>query len=234
MISKLFLTLLIFGSTFSQNQDPSPECLSIFRNAALKKHNELRALHGSPPLTLNLTISIFSQNYANYLAKNLMFAYNVSSYGMNLARALAPIGHLDCKYWADFMTKQWYDEKNIYEIKNPHNIASFRFTQLVWKDTSQIGIGLSIANISLNKNKYNFVYYVANYFKPDKTDVKIAEEFNVERSTVTKVFQRKDKYINLANEEATSKKSRIQLGYFSLVEEARYKWYLAAKSANIP
>ncbi|CAF0750744.1 unnamed protein product [Brachionus calyciflorus] len=54
----------------------------------------------------------------------------------------------------------------------------------------------------------------------DKNDAKIAEEFNVERSIVTKIFQRKEKYLNLADEETTSKISRIQLGYFSLVEEA--------------
>ncbi|CAF1059287.1 unnamed protein product [Brachionus calyciflorus] len=67
-----------------------------------------------------------------------------------------------------------------------------------------------------------------------KTDAKIADEFIVERSTVTKIFQRKDKYLNLADEETTCKKPRIQLGYLSLVEETLFKWYIiATKSANI-
>ncbi|CAF0934069.1 unnamed protein product [Brachionus calyciflorus] len=39
-------------------------------------------------------------------------------------------------------------------------------------------------------------------------------------------LNRPDEYVN--------KKSRIQNGYFYLVEEALYKWYVAAKSANIP
>ncbi|CAF1016515.1 unnamed protein product [Brachionus calyciflorus] len=68
----------------------------------------------------------------------------------------------------------------------------------------------------------------------DNTDAKIAEEFNVKRFTIIKIFQRKDKYLNLVDEEAPRNKSRIQLRYFSFVEETLYKWYLAAKSANIP
>ncbi|CAF1022184.1 unnamed protein product [Brachionus calyciflorus] len=76
--------------------------------------------------------------------------------------------------------------------------------------------------------------YYREKLTTDKTDAKIDEEFNVERSKVTKIFQRIDKYLSLADEEATSKKSRIQLGYFSLVEKPQYIWYLASKSANIP
>ncbi|CAF0997399.1 unnamed protein product [Brachionus calyciflorus] len=64
----------------------------------------------------------------------------------------------------------------------------------------------------------------------DKTDAKIAEEFNVERSTVTKIFQRKDKYLNLADEEATQKiKNSTRLFFItrrSLIQMVFILWYI--------
>ncbi|RNA06211.1 hypothetical protein BpHYR1_029974 [Brachionus plicatilis] len=52
---------------------------------------------------------------------------------------------------------------------------------------------------------------VKEKLKTDKSDDDLATEFKIDRST-----------------------SRIQKGYFNLVEESLYKWYTAARSANIP
>ena len=94
MILEICLTFLALDSVFSQN--PSSECLNSFRIAALKKHNQLRALHRAPALTLNSTISTFSQNYAVYLAQNNLFAHSKSIYGENLAKAAFSIRPLNC------------------------------------------------------------------------------------------------------------------------------------------
>ena len=42
--------------------------LTALRNAELAKHNEKRAIHGSPALTLNATLNTAAQAYAEYLA----------------------------------------------------------------------------------------------------------------------------------------------------------------------
>ncbi|CAF0894972.1 unnamed protein product [Brachionus calyciflorus] len=76
-----------------------------------------------------------------------------------------------------------------------------------------------ISNIS-NPLKRGSRDIIRGKLTTDKTDAKIAEEFNAELSRAIKIFQKKDKYLNLANEEAISLKSRIQLGYFSLQYKA--------------
>lgn len=67
--------------------------------------------------------------------------------------------------------------------------------------------------------------------KTKKTDSEIADIFNVDRSTVTKIVKKKDIYLNL--EGSNRKKSRIQKAPFFLVEESLYQWYRAALTSNI-
>lgn len=67
--------------------------------------------------------------------------------------------------------------------------------------------------------------------KSNKTDSEIANLFNVDRSTVTKIVKKKDIYLNL--ESCNKKKSRIQKSPFFLVEKSLYHWYCAALTSNV-
>ncbi|CAF1125111.1 unnamed protein product [Brachionus calyciflorus] len=75
---------------------------------------------------------------------------------------------------------------------------------------------------------------VLEKLKTNKSDDVIAAEFNVDRSTVTKIIKNKETYLNYDENEPANKKSRIQNGSFHLIEKALFKWYVSAKSANIP
>ena len=55
--------------------DSNPE-LTALRNAELAKHNEKRAIHGSPALTLNDTLNTAAQAYAEDLVTNGNFAHS--------------------------------------------------------------------------------------------------------------------------------------------------------------
>lgn len=67
-------------------QTVSSDCLTGFRNAMLKRHNELRVLHRAPALVRNKTVEISAQNWANTLAETNNFVHSgTPKLGENMA-----------------------------------------------------------------------------------------------------------------------------------------------------
>ncbi|CAF0763029.1 unnamed protein product, partial [Brachionus calyciflorus] len=60
----------------------------------------------------------------------------------------------------------------------------------------------------------------------------IGDRFNINRTTVSKILKKRHIYENL--EQPQTKQFKLQKGAFPLVEEALFKWYGAARNANIP
>ena len=114
--------------------------LANFRKVALIKHNELRGKHGSPELKLNKTLNMMAQEYAeklfvckgnNIFPKNI---YNNTIIGENilLCKTLTP----------EEICEKWYNEKNKYDFNlNKYQKDSGHFSQLIWKDSKEIGFG---------------------------------------------------------------------------------------------
>ncbi|CAF1068605.1 unnamed protein product [Brachionus calyciflorus] len=69
--------------------------------------------------------------------------------------------------------------------------------------------------------------------KTKKSDYELADKYKVDRSTITKILAKKEKYLQDENSQPNKKRCRLQNGYYHLVEEALYKWVLLAKSASI-
>ncbi|CAF0925101.1 unnamed protein product [Brachionus calyciflorus] len=140
----------------------------------------------------------------------------------NCAQSLESLKLTNC-YRLDHSLIDFLIEKNFNKIKSldlegiPGVIE--QSLKLICSKFFEVNPNLNYLNVKKCKNVNERKSIIREKLTTDKTDAKIAEEFNVERSKVPKNFQRKDKYLNLADEEATTKKS-IQLGYFSLVEEA--------------
>lgn len=70
------------------------------------------------------------------------------------------------KAFGSFFTKLWYDEIAHYDYSNPgqkkagsENQQIGHFTQVVWKDSTELGCGIA-------KGTDNFVYGVCNYSPP--------------------------------------------------------------------
>ena len=59
--------------------------MNISRQKGLDSHNDFRARHKSPALTIDENINNFAQNYAEYLARYNKFEHNANrQYGENL------------------------------------------------------------------------------------------------------------------------------------------------------
>jgi uncharacterized protein YkwD len=147
--------------TFSSNLDPN----IIGKNKndtkiiviVLLKHNELRRKHNSPELKKNDDLNYEAQIYAeellsnhdkNYIYKNI---YKDSFIGENIM--------LSEMKSAEAICEEWYKENQFYDFnKNTFQKNAAHFTQLIWKETKEIGIGFCKDN---NKCCLVVLYYPA-------------------------------------------------------------------------
>ena len=114
----------------------------------LQVHNQLRSLHGVPPVTWSATVAASAQAWANTCP--LPGNHSSWGYGENMHFGpdnLADI--VDCVKYENVMEcivkAGWYvDQEPLYDYNNPeaeYNLDSLHFTQVVWKSTTEIGCG---------------------------------------------------------------------------------------------
>ncbi|XP_071844138.1 Golgi-associated plant pathogenesis-related protein 1-like [Apostichopus japonicus] len=129
-----------------------------FKREALEAHNNYRAQHGAPPLKLNGNINKYAQRWANRCAKKATLQHRKNGkYGENIHFAYDSQG-VDSITGAT-ASKAFYDEISKYNF----NSAQFaqgtgHFTQLVWKNSKRMGVG-----VAFNPKNKNQVYAVFNY-----------------------------------------------------------------------
>ncbi|XP_031333888.1 Golgi-associated plant pathogenesis-related protein 1-like [Photinus pyralis] len=134
--------------------------INEFRKKALERHNYHRRRHGCPELVLNDAISAHAQDWAYKisLGEGLPHRPN-NTYGENLYSAWSSWTEYDIT--GDVAVDSWYSEidKYVYGEATPHNFNDVgHFTQLIWKNSKQLGIG------KIAKN--GKVWVVANYGPP--------------------------------------------------------------------
>ena len=147
----------------SEENDNNTSYYSIttkFIEEALFAHNDLREKHNSPPLILNPALSTLAQNHSEFLAKEkkLLFSKNKlnnEKIGENLFMG-------NKNYNGEEITSYWYRGNKKYNFEDINNndfkdIEINNFTQLIWKNTREVGFGFS------HDKKGNF-YVVTNYF----------------------------------------------------------------------
>jgi uncharacterized protein YkwD len=142
--------------------------LTRFQRDGLKRHNYYRKHHQVGPMYLTAKLNEYSQKYAETLAEinEMEHSTNDQLYkiygdwtGENLYTYWTSISNLTLT-GADAVDS-WYKEIFDYDFKKcdtKNGKAIGHFTQLVWKGSTQLGIGVA-------KNKKNNVYVVANYHK---------------------------------------------------------------------
>ena len=132
-------------------------CLS-----AIKRHNILRACHNAPPLMFNCKIMKISQDYAKYLSENDLFEHSKNQYnGEKLGENLSKYGgdHSGISQ-GEIPTNMWYGKKFYYNFNYPsYQYNAEPFTQVVWKNSLEFGIGLFC-----RAKYYNECHIVANYY----------------------------------------------------------------------
>ncbi|XP_018569850.1 uncharacterized protein LOC108909884 isoform X3 [Anoplophora glabripennis] len=123
---------------------------------AVRVHNEYRRKHGVPELTLSLRLCQFAQEWADTCARTASLQHRANCpYGENIFSVYSSdFSHMPT---ARDAVKEWYDEAKQHNFGVERvNQGTLHFTQVVWKASRELGIGIA-------KNKRGQTYVVANY-----------------------------------------------------------------------
>lgn len=142
--------------------------LNTFRNTALSKHNTYRRVHRSPAMTLNNSVNSTAQAWADHLAATATFVHSTSAQRKGAGENIYAYYTTGTSVTADSMANKaidaWYNEVKLYNYANPgFSAATGHFTQVVWKDSIQLGCGLSKGTKTFSGTKYNAYYVVCQY-----------------------------------------------------------------------
>jgi len=131
-----------------------------FQQDALKAHNLHRARHAAPPLSLSAELSEAAGDYARQLARSDQFSHSGDERcGENLYWSWSSDPAWVCG--GEEAVSSWYEESRGYNYRaEPRDTQSGHFTQLVWQESQQVGVGV---HQSANTGKY---YVVMKYFPP--------------------------------------------------------------------
>eukprot|EP00939_MAST-03C_sp_MAST-3C-sp1_P003777 g3777.t1 len=126
--------------------------MNAFEREFHEYQNQLRAVHGVPPLTYDSNVARTAQEWANHLRNIGTLTHgNMKNHGQNLAVSISDVsGEKVCQIW--------YDEGEAYDYNEPGwNKDCTNFTQMIWKSTKKIGVGVA-------KRPDGMVYIVAHYY----------------------------------------------------------------------
>ena len=109
--------------------------------------NIIRAIHHAPPVIPTAKLNWAAGNWSEHMAKTNKFDHSPYPYGENIA--YIPINQ---NYTAGAIAavNMFYAEKSAWLASNKTPNSAGHFTQLVWKSTRYIGIGIA----SNKKNMY--------------------------------------------------------------------------------
>ncbi|XP_059622333.1 uncharacterized protein LOC132265617 [Phlebotomus argentipes] len=149
------------------NGDESPKMTVIqdkdFILDCLCWHNEYRARHAAPALTVSTELCEWAQNWANHLASTNEFYYRSDkNLGQNLF--CCPISALVTDLTGQEVASYWYSTVRRYNyFKEPRllhtNVNAGHFTQMVWRSSRYFGVGKATSRTGK-------IFVVAYYFPP--------------------------------------------------------------------
>ncbi|XP_053960496.1 GLIPR1-like protein 1 [Anastrepha ludens] len=125
-----------------------------YEKACVESHNKFRAMHGTPALTINPTLTQIASKWAQSLAKRQKMEHSRDGkYGENIYYSSGQ------KVTPEMPVKMWYDEIANYDFaKAQFSANTGHFTQLIWRDTKQVGVAYALSGEK--------VWVVANYNPP--------------------------------------------------------------------
>lgn len=135
------------------------DSFSTIQQECLDSHNKCRAKHGVKPLRLNQEICEYSQKWAEKLASSELLEHSGShQYGENLYYCWNSDPKVVMK--GNEPVESWYSEVKTHKYGGkPRTNETGHFTQVVWKDTKELGVGVA-------KSKSGKVFVVTNYSPP--------------------------------------------------------------------
>ncbi|KAK7933291.1 hypothetical protein WMY93_004187 [Mugilogobius chulae] len=112
-----------------------------FKREFLSAHNTYRSQHSAPPLSLNSELCGEAQRWANHLLQKNTMMHSGTSDGENIYcfMSSAPV-----KLTGREAVDSWYSEIKYYSWGSPgYSSKTGHFTQLVWKDSTEVGVGVA-------------------------------------------------------------------------------------------
>ena len=154
------------GITLGQTTDQ----LTEFRAEALNAHNTERSLYPIDPLTLapeTDELNSGSQQWAQHLLEIGKLQHS-SSQERNGAGENLFVVYTTQSYTPNAVAKQavnaWYSEVKNYDYNNPtFSPSTGHFTQVVWKNTTDLGCGYAAGATTINGTAYTAYYVVCRY-----------------------------------------------------------------------
>ncbi|XP_078359740.1 uncharacterized protein LOC144644187 [Oculina patagonica] len=136
---------------------------SSFIQDCLDAHNEYRARHGVPALSWSADIAVNAQKWANHLAAIDQLQHDSTTPdGENLFYMYGGDPEQACGR----AVKNWYQEGKNYDFRSPHlDESTNHFSQLVWRDSKEVGIGTA-------QSKSGNFFLVARYSPRGNVDGK--------------------------------------------------------------
>ena len=135
-----FVILKIEGEKFNSTE------LEKYRKTILDNHNYYRKKHQVGQLTRNSDLEKIAQSHAEKLMQGQSYqdtenVYKKEKIGEN---RFSCSNNIQVCINATYTTDNWYKESATYNYDDPHSgPCPNRFTQMVWKETKQIGCGAS-------------------------------------------------------------------------------------------
>ncbi|XP_076868031.1 GLI pathogenesis-related 2 [Brachyhypopomus gauderio] len=112
-----------------------------FEAEFLQTHNTYRSQHGAPPLTMNQTLCRSAQSWAEHLLSIRTLKHSDGSYGENVYYSSSSVPK---KLTGHEAVDSWYSEIKDYRFNRPgFTSGTGHFTQVVWKDTRELGVGVA-------------------------------------------------------------------------------------------
>uniref|UniRef100_F7C095 GLI pathogenesis-related 2 n=1 Tax=Xenopus tropicalis TaxID=8364 RepID=F7C095_XENTR len=123
-------------------QEPPPGMdKKSFESEFLQAHNKYREMHGAPPLQLSRQLCQSAQEWADQLAKLGTSQHSAAAEGSIGENIYERTGK---EPTADHTVDSWYSEIKKYNFGSPGYVpGTGHFTQVVWKDTKEVGVGVA-------------------------------------------------------------------------------------------
>ncbi|KAJ8386717.1 hypothetical protein AAFF_G00166660 [Aldrovandia affinis] len=112
-----------------------------FETEFVDTHNAYRRKHGAPPLALSRDLCRSAQSWADYLLSIKTLKHSQTGVGENLYYAWSSNPN---KLTGKEAVDAWYSEIKDYNFSRPgFKSGTGHFTQVVWKDSKEVGVGLA-------------------------------------------------------------------------------------------
>lgn len=150
---KVGLSLILFWVVMSVNAQTVPDNTGSKiskkdAQAALDHHNKVRKDVGSPALQWSAELAEYAQQWANHLASEGCEMQHRPNSGKWMQRYGENIfWGSDSSYTPLDASESWYDEIKEYKydvVTMDNYYPTGHYTQMVWKNTTHVGIGVAI------------------------------------------------------------------------------------------